>query len=362
MFLFSLLFVHHFDSSGELYFQQVKHTESNVFTAYSESSSLTITNFIHIISVDSDDVVKKSTTPNPNPNDASHWTTLSGKEINQILFNTGPISVLVIPRTTHSVLIRGGYTRPDLCPDGTLLSLQTSFDLSSRLNKPEIQYPYTFCVIFLHYESRVEIKNTLLETDSLKYETSKNVFTEVAHGASINADSSLYPLYLVINLQNEGQRSMSLSISGATPPEGVPLDIFEGEPDDVSIITPSRTKYVPTKYIGTPPPTPAESWDGRWLDPSNVIIRGEEIPEIHETYPPLQTDYVKAEVPKVKKIVTFSTGSIIIVVVVALTIINILRTYNRIQRVKGEFEGSAVESDLDLSSEFYLESYSSTVN
>lgn len=63
---------------------------------------------------------------------------------------------------------------------------------------------------------------------------------------------------------------------------------------------------IPSRFF-LPVNTPDTSWNGEWDDENNIIIRGDDIPMIKKTQPPLQTDYVKTEVPKVVIVVNISS-------------------------------------------------------
>ena len=116
----------------------------------------------------------------------------------------------------------------------------------------------------------------------------------------------------------------------------------------------------PTVQIqSTPEDTPDATWEGDWDDPPGVIIRGNDIPEIQETHPPIQTNYIKTEVPKVTKFINVSCGTGVIVAIVILTVLNIARTIRRI-KVHGNETFSNNDEFEDLSSSFLL--YSSEVD
>lgn len=138
------------------------------------------------------------------------------------------------------------------------------------------------------------------------------------------------------------------------PTQDPPVESSERKPTSEPII-PSEDPIYPDQ---TPISTPDATWEGDWDDPPNVIIRGDDIPMIHETHPPVQTEYIKTEVPKVVKFVNVSCGTGIIIAIVALTLFNILRTARRIKLQGAEFASN--DSFDDLSSSFLVsDEYSS---
>ncbi|EAY00731.1 hypothetical protein TVAG_085650 [Trichomonas vaginalis G3] len=131
------------------------------------------------------------------------------------------------------------------------------------------------------------------------------------------------------------------------------------EPPVVSTTTGTET---PTPIPGVPDPTtPLPTWDGEWEEEPNVIVRGDDIPEIAETHPPIQTNYIKTEVSKVQTVVTISSGTVIVSVVVVLTVVNIVRSYKKVKDIVHDVNNSDVE-DFSFSESYTLDTISDENN
>ncbi|EAY18932.1 hypothetical protein TVAG_146750 [Trichomonas vaginalis G3] len=126
------------------------------------------------------------------------------------------------------------------------------------------------------------------------------------------------------------------------------------EPPTPSVTSETESKSSPNPLIPvrTIETTPEATWDGQYDDPPNVIIRGDDIPEIHETHPPIQTNFIKTDVPKKTTYVNVSVGTILIVVVVTLTVVNVVRSYKRIRNGLNDYQADDVD-DLSIESEFF---------
>ena len=72
--------------------------------------------------------------------------------------------------------------------------------------------------------------------------------------------------------------------------------------------------------------TPEPTWNGRWADPPNEIIRGEDIPEIRETHPPIRTKYQKTPVSKKASAINISLGTIVVIIVLMFSVFNLVRS------------------------------------
>ncbi|EAY17799.1 surface antigen BspA-like [Trichomonas vaginalis G3] len=83
----------------------------------------------------------------------------------------------------------------------------------------------------------------------------------------------------------------------------------------------------------TPMLSPEPTWNGRWLDPPGEIIRENDVPEIRETHPPLQTKYLKTNVPKKTAIVNISTGTILIVIILLYSAFSFMRQCKFVSRL-----------------------------
>lgn len=370
-----------FDSNAKRFMGDVNPVNKYIFKSIPSYDLGTSTSFFYIAKHDHDDIIKKSTKSDPNPDVNSDWTQITDGEINKIIFNKGPLTLMIIPARTHSVDLRGGYTRPDICSDGTLLTLSKNY----KINKNSIgdtPLPHTYCVIFLHMESKATISSLLNNDDNLQYLDRADSFGIINNRYNGQITSTEIPVYIVAKISRSRSNTRALYVDIDTSGYGYDYDTTDSvkeNQDNVYVPTPTNSPYPTPKktledtpartpkrspwpkrtvYPGTPKPTPDQTWDGKWLDPTNVIIRGEEIPEIQETYPPLQTKYIKTAVPKAKKIVTFTTGTAAIIGVVILTIINGFRTYKKLHSNENEYECS--ESEWDMSSSFYFDSYTET--
>ncbi|EAY04519.1 hypothetical protein TVAG_453370 [Trichomonas vaginalis G3] len=237
----------------------------------------------------------------------------------------------------------------------------------------------------MQQRGKATIQNTLPMKDVMKYKSSDWYFSRIQTGKTVNIVSGRIPVYLAFSLSNTaGIRDISLELTDASdtikddfeiidtnipslatePDEEEEEEVDDGDNDEdpipssssesssateepsseISVATPQ-----PRMFDSTPFMTPDETWDGGWNDPPNVIVRGNDVPEIHETHPPIQTKYIKTNVPKVTKIINVTAGTGVIVVVVVLTVINIVRTFHRIKSHKVSAVGSNSDfSDMDL--------------
>ncbi|EAY23614.1 hypothetical protein TVAG_119510 [Trichomonas vaginalis G3] len=115
-----------------------------------------------------------------------------------------------------------------------------------------------------------------------------------------------------------------------------PYSTVKTTPSETDI--PATPAESPSTYIKTPrwtafpSATPYEDeYDQPGYDPNPIIV------EIKETHPPIQTEFVKTEVPKVKAAINIASGTALIVVIVILTVINIIRNIRLAYKViKGD--------------------------
>lgn len=121
------------------------------------------------------------------------------------------------------------------------------------------------------------------------------------------------------------------------------------EDQEISSVSTSTTNQPDSIDIATAKPT----WDGLYDDPPNIIIRGEDIPQVIERQPPLQTNYVRTDVPKGTVVINATIATILIVIISIFTIINIIRTAKNVRK-KGQ-SSSASEIDFEFTeSEVYI--------
>lgn len=239
----------------------------------------------------------------------------------------------------------------------------------------------TFCMIHLLDIGTLEITNNLLPNDELKYREENDYFPTLSRGATATISSTEGPIYLIIGLSNSnGNRRFSYTITDTK--DNIPSEFVIKDSQILNDEIPTRTPSPPSESstssssessqtsetrpsssshlhssssessesniaARTPNFTPFPTWNGLYADPPGVIIRGDDIPEIRETHPPIPTDFILPEVPKATKIATISTGTILIIVIVILTILNIFRSAKKLKDSRVQFEDSDV-SDLEI--------------
>ena len=107
--------------------------------------------------------------------------------------------------------------------------------------------------------------------------------------------------------------------------------------------------YVPNKETYILP-------DELMYEDNGLIIRGNDIVEIKDTHPPVQTKYVKTELPVVTKAVSITTGSILIIIILVIAVLNFIRTTHEIRR-KEDADPFEIEeeNELDETTSSFLE-------
>ncbi|EAY06910.1 serine/threonine-protein kinase C, putative [Trichomonas vaginalis G3] len=103
-----------------------------------------------------------------------------------------------------------------------------------------------------------------------------------------------------------------------------------------------ETPNNPQKSPDTYSPTPDATWDGEYDDPPNVLIRGNDIPQIFDSHPPIQTNYVKTPPPKEVVVISISSATIIAIAGISLSVFNAVRSA---KLVKDIVNGVDVEGD-----------------
>ena len=109
-------------------------------------------------------------------------------------------------------------------------------------------------------------------------------------------------------------------------------------PKETPARTPIRTMY--------PSQSPFfDEFEGEPYDPNPIVV------EIKETNPPLQTEYVKTEVPTVKTVAVATLGTVIAGIIVSIAVINIFRTFRTLHNPMVEPE-AAFDDVYELSDSF----------
>ena len=358
-FFFPLLagsLVQTFDTKMDIFFNAIEESV-NIFQVMPTEQNSNIRSFIIFYQIEDTDIVKVSRKQFANTDIESDWETISVEDATKPISSNGPLKVWVKPSFKHHVLLRGGYVNPEFCPNGVIFASK-NFNLEERMQSAGIQYPHTFCALFPYYEFTVTLKNTLTEADTFKYMSAANVLSELTVNQQIEGFSkSEFPLLVVIKIASKTPpRSLRFNVQGEEISGSDPEESAESSQPVPS--TPKTDQ--PKDRNKTPERTPEESWDGVWLDPPNVIVRGEDVPEIKETHLPIQTNYVKKEITRVQKAVNIGIGGVFIIITVILGIINIARTYHKLKYDEYEFSDSNFESDLDLSSSILYETISTS--
>ena len=99
----------------------------------------------------------------------------------------------------------------------------------------------------------------------------------------------------------------------------------EETPDQTIAQSPQETRSISATFINTATFKPTvEGWE--YEDLIDIIERGNDFPIIQETHPPIQTKYVKTELPLINQVVGIATGVILIMAILVLSVINFIRS------------------------------------
>lgn len=126
-----------------------------------------------------------------------------------------------------------------------------------------------------------------------------------------------------------------------TPLETTPFMTPKDTPSSTPSQTPLETtpvmtpKDTPTSWVPTPrwtvKPTQTPYFDGYAglpYDPNPIIVA------IKETHPPIPTEYVPQAVGYVRKVATIATGTIIVILIVILAVVNVVRSTTKVIRAR----------------------------
>ena len=307
-------------------------------------------------------------------------------------------------KTDADYKVRYGTIDSTQCPDGIYITNDPSLDFGKYMNSPGFTEGETHCLIFLCKKCTATIANTLPQTDNLTF-MQNYIFTEIPYMRTKNVSSSdTFPIFLRMTKgPDQSQRDCPVTITyrdGAPPDQEDIIDVNTNDynqyppiggtessseeetsstPDEIEssseeqldekqseeIIPPeemstsSSNEYQtlassteshnnPTIITATPEPT----WDGQWADEG--IIRGDDIPEIKETHPPLQTEYVRTPIPVVTTVTSISIGVIFAIIVIVISIVNFVRSYRTVKDAQNPISTARYETSDDGSSDDFI--------
>jgi predicted outer membrane repeat protein len=92
----------------------------------------------------------------------------------------------------------------------------------------------------------------------------------------------------------------------------------------------SKTPTTATMHLS---PTLEYTLDGEWAEIPGVIIKDDDIPVVHETHFPLQTNYYKTPVSSVTSAANISIGAIVIAVIIGISVYNFLRSGQKLKKL-----------------------------
>lgn len=300
--------------------------------------------------------------------DPDKWDLVPSDKDKNFWIMDSSLSVYIKPSTRTSITARGGKTMIDTCQSGTFVTSKSTFDLNEYRDKLIAAENSNFCIIFVHNRGTLQIPYSILNHNIVKYREG-NQIKDVTNPDKILEASSWGPIYLSITLKNQKQRNLfkfsienthillvtkeildySNGLQQAEMEKETSTETVINEDQEISSVSTSTTNQPDSIDIATAKPT----WDGLYDDPPNIIIRGEDIPQVIERQPPLQTNYVRTDVPKGTVVINATIATILIVIISIFTIINIIRTAKNVRK-KGQ-SSSASEIDFEFTeSEVYI--------
>lgn len=310
------------------------------------------------------DIVKYSYTQTDTSEwDANTWKIATEEEKKKIFMARTPMTFKVRTHNARRISGRGGYTiKERVCDSGTILTTQTHFDQDKFIKEHHFENAQRFCVYFLFKSCKATITQQNRDLMLMVRSDVGNGNINFHPGGTQTYTSTTYPLLLTFNFTSQAKNPKVVFTIKDPMPSNIPeVNVFDW---DTLYRDPTPNPTISPTFGPTMTPKPSVTakpkslpWDGEWDDPPNVIIRGNDIPQILETHPPLQTEYVKTEYPKVRVVATISTGTIIAIVVIVFTVINFFRSAKKVKTIVNEFSNSDASdltiSDLDFDSTLY---------
>lgn len=131
------------------------------------------------------------------------YNTASNAEKRQIFKSKLNVYVVFQPRSQRNIHVRAGSSYYFKCPQGTLFTTQTTFDLAEFMESYDLTVPSKFCVVFLHKTSTSEITNNMIDIDEdtydfneFGYRKSELEWKAITQGETIELQANDAPLYM----------------------------------------------------------------------------------------------------------------------------------------------------------------------
>lgn len=355
--MFWFLAVRHQITLGKGFVEQgVMCNEGDEILFKSTRSAMERTLYIALLNIDAEDQVKYATKALLVPWESENLDVATDEQKFGVFENdTQYLYVLVKPSKPKYISAMGGESLPLWCIPKIFFIRDQYFDLATFIANNQLSYE-KLCIVNALSNSTFRVDPTGLAESDFLYHLVDGAWGVIESPEILNTSVDGSFLSIVFDSDIKTQRSFDYYF---VPPMGLPTSTPTPNPSSKPIPT---YNSISTSVYDLPKPTrtPEPSWDGEWED-KNLIVRGEDVPEIRESYPPLQTEYVKTQIPKMHKVVNISVGTIIILVVVVLTIINMAKTYAKLYSMR-VYKSSSCITDISLSTYTYYDYSESSID
>lgn len=250
-------------------------------------------------------------------------------------------------KVNSELYVRIGSIPTDLCINGGYVTNNPYFDIADYINQPDFLSGQVRCVGIACDECTTTITRGL-KIDTLYILSKAKTFAfPGASSTTTYTSSATHGTFIVIKKAastdpRTGMTATTTFTKTAAPSGDEICFVNTSDKDTYTKELPDPTPF--RTLINTYSSTVPATWDGEYEDEPGIIIRGDDNPEIRDTHYPIQTKYIKTDVPKGRAAANITIGTVTVITILSITVINIVYSA---RKVTGKGEDEINEDDFD---------------